>query len=231
MKIIAFFYKGNKVECPVCEKTFSRFLPYGYHEVRNNVLCPACFSLERHRLIWIYLRNKTDLFNKNLVVLHIAPEQCFYNKFKKLKNLKYTTGDLESPLADVKLDVQNMPFEDNIFDIVICNHVLEHVEDDFKAMREILRVLKPGGIAIMLVPILFDMKKTYEDPSIIKPSERLKHFLQKDHYRIYGADYIDRVKKAGFVVTENNYLDEVDPLLKSRYCLPEQEYMFGYKKN
>jgi SAM-dependent methyltransferase len=188
MKVISLFYRGNKVECPVCEKSYSTFLPYGYHNVRASVLCPGCFSLERHRLIWLFLKNKTRFFEKELDLLHIAPEQCFYKKFKKLKNLRYITADMDSPLADVKLDVQNMPFDDNRFDMVICNHVLEHVKDDLLAMREILRVLKPGGIAILLVPFLLDMPVTYEDPSITDPDERLKHFMQKDHYRIYGSD-------------------------------------------
>lgn len=230
MKLIALFYRGKKVECPVCGKSFSKFLPYGYHDVRSNVLCPACFSLERHRLVWLFLQNRTKFFKDNLSVLHIAPEQCFYKKFRQLKNIRYTTADMESPLADVKLDVQNMPFNECEFDLVICNHVLEHVENDVKAMKEILRVLKTGGMAIMLVPVIFDMDKTYEDPLITSPEDRLKHFLQKDHHRIYGTDYPDRVKNAGFVISQNNYLDEIDPELKKRYCLPEKEYMFGYIK-
>jgi len=163
-------------------------------------------------------------------VLHIAPEQCFEERFKKMPNLEYITADLESPLADLKCDVQNMPFEENEFDIVFCNHVLEHVDDDKKAMSEILRVMKPGAFAILLVPIDFSLKKTYEDPSIVSPQERKKHFLQYDHKRLYGIDYIERLKKTGFEITENNYLDEISEELRSHYSLQRNEFMFGYRK-
>ena len=230
MPVNALFYKGINVECPVCNRHFKRFMPYGYTNVRDNVLCPRCLSLERHRLLWLYLKNRRAFFKNRLKVLHIAPEQCFYKKFRKLKNLDYTTADLESPLADIKLDVQRIPLPDNEFDMVICNHVLEHVEDDFKAMHEILRILKPDGTAILQVPMIMERKNTYEDPLITDPAERLKHFYQKDHFRIYGADFPERAKKAGFRIIENNYLDEIAPDLKERYRLPESEYMFGYRK-
>ena len=153
MRISALLYKGNNVECPVCNSRFRKFLPYGHNIIRENILCPRCLSLERHRLMWLFLNNKTDFFTARHKVLHVAPEQCFYSRFKKLKNLNYVTADLESPIADVRLDIQNMPFTDGEFDVVICNHVLEHVEDDNKAMSEILRVLKTGGFAIMHVPM------------------------------------------------------------------------------
>ncbi|HEX2394368.1 MAG TPA: methyltransferase domain-containing protein, partial [Bacteroidales bacterium] len=131
-KFASFFYRGNRFECPVCNGHFRKLLPYGYIESRENALCPGCLSLERHRLLWLFLKNRTGFFKDAIKVLHIAPEQCFYDRFKKMKNLVYTTADLESPLADVKLDVQKMPFADDVFDVVICNHVLEHVPDDRK---------------------------------------------------------------------------------------------------
>ncbi len=157
------FFRGEKYECPVCEWKFRKMLPYGVTERRENALCPKCLSLERHRLLWLFLKNKTTFFKEKKTVLHIAPEQCFLHLFRKQKNIEYITADLESPIADVKLDVQQMPFEENKFDIVICNHVLEHVEDDLKAMAEIYRVLKKGGFAILQVPIDYNRKKTYED--------------------------------------------------------------------
>lgn len=214
----------------MCGGRFRKFMPYGYKELRANALCPGCLSLERHRLLWLYLKEKTGFFASKLKVLHVAPEQCFYKRFKKLGNLEYTTADLESPLAEIKFDIQQIPLPDDIYDMVICNHVLEHVEDDHRALREIFRVLKPGGVAILQVPMIMENEKTYEDPAITKPEDRLKHFHQKDHHRIYGADFPERVKKAGFEISETNFLDEISPGLKERYRLPENEYMFGYKK-
>ncbi len=198
-------YKGNKVECPVCERKFSKFLSYGSDVAhRENVLCPYDLTLERHRLMWLYLKNESDFFTKKLEVLHIAPEQCFYTKFKKQKNLTYLTGDLVSPLADIRFDLHLIPLEDNRFDVVFCNHVLEHVDDAMQCMKELFRVLKPGGWGIMQVPQDFDRFETYEDKSITSPVEREKHFWQKDHVRLFGMDYPKWLEKAGFEVQEYN---------------------------
>lgn len=230
MKLMAVIYRGNKVACPVCGGHFRKFLPYGYNQSRENALCPRCFSLERHRLLWIFLKRDTDFFTRNQKVLHVAPEQCFHKRFRALKNLTYVTADLESPLADVKLDVQHMPFADNEFDVVICNHVLEHVPDDRLALREIFRVLKSEGYAILQVPVVFSMESTYEDPSITDPAERLKHFKQRDHYRIYGGDFIKRVTEAGFELRSENFMDHLPLEEKRTYCLPEKEFMYRYFK-
>ena len=150
-KIITLLYKGDVVFCPICKISLRKFFPYG-RKVRENALCPNCLSLERHRLIYLYLKNETNFFNKKLNVLHIAPEQCFIEKFKNSKNLNYTTGDLNSPLADIKMDIHNMPFENNTFDVILCNHVLEHVENDILALKEIKRVLIKRGYSILQVP-------------------------------------------------------------------------------
>ncbi len=223
--------KGNNVECPVCGSRYRKFMNYGYHKVRKNVLCPKCLSLERHRLVWLYLKEKTSFFEKNMRILHIAPEQCFEERFKKLPNIDYVTADLESPLADYKCDVQDLPFKENEFDAVICNHVLEHVDDDTRAMSEILRVMKPDAFAILLVPLDFNRKDTYEDPSITSPGERTKHFLQYDHKRLYGLDYPDRLKKVGFNIPESNFMDEVNETTRIRFALPKIEFMYGYMKS
>jgi SAM-dependent methyltransferase len=230
MKFAAVFYRGNKVQCPVCNGRFRKFLPYGYIESRENVLCPGCLSLERHRLLWLYLKNRTNFFTASLKVLHVAPEQCFYKRFRKLENLHYITADLESPIADVKLDIQEIPFNDNEFDVVICNHVLEHVPDDRKALREIFRVLKRGGYAILQVPTAYDMPVTKEDPAVTDPNERQRLFRQKDHYRLYGKDYTERVMSVGFVIGEDNYLLALSGEERERYRLPAMENMYGYYK-
>lgn len=229
-KFASFFYRGDRFICPVCNGRFRKMLPYGYNEPRENALCPGCLSLERHRLLWLYLQKRTRFFSDHMKVLHIAPEQCFYKRFRKMTNLTYLTADLESPIADIILDVQNMPFVDNDFDIVICNHVLEHVQDDRKALAEIFRVLKRGGFAILQVPLAYDMETTIEDPSISDPAERQKRFRQKDHYRLYGKDYLQRVMAAGFAIGEENFLLTLSGEEKDIYRLPPMEFMYGYLK-
>jgi hypothetical protein len=190
LKFLGLFYRGNQVECPISGKTYRKFLPYGRIHPRENALCPDSQSLERHRLMWLFLKEKTDFFQAPLKVLHIAPEVCFIHRFEKLTNLQeYITADLESPLAKVKMDIHRMPFGDDYFDVVFCNHVMEHVEDDLQAMREIRRVLKPTGWAIIQSPIDASLETTYEDKTITSPQEREKAFGQNDHLRMYGRDY------------------------------------------
>jgi SAM-dependent methyltransferase len=223
--LIAFILKGNKFTDPIDNKSFKTFLPYGYGKQRNNALSPSTLSLERHRLLWLYLKNETDFFYAQKKVLHIAPEQCFLKRFKNLKNLDYITADLYSPIADVKADICNLPFENEEFDVVLCNHVLEHIEDDKKAMSELYRVLKPNGFGIFQVPQDLSLKKTYEDFSITSPKERAKHFGQYDHVRIYGKDYFNKLRAAGFKVEEVNYMHKLKDTLVKKYCLPKNEIL------
>ena len=231
-KFIAPFYRGNNVTCPVCGKSYKTFLPYGYGEgIHDNRLCPGCLTLERHRLLWLFLKEKTDFFTGNLKVLHIAPEQPFLKRFKKMENLEYVTADLESPIADVKMDIQDMPFEDESFDVVICNHVLEHVDDDRKAMREVYRVLRKKGWAILQVPIDYNRETTYEDASITSPEERAKHFGQYDHRRVHGKDYGKRLAEAGFKVVEDDFVKSFSPDEINKYRLdPEEIIYFNVKE-
>ncbi|MGQ1910416.1 class I SAM-dependent methyltransferase [Marinifilum sp. RC60d5] len=231
-RVVAIFLVGNKVECPVCGGHFRKFLPYGYTKAtgRDNCLCPKCLSLERHRLMWLYFNKETDFFSKNLKVLHIAPEQCFYKRFKALANLDYTTADLESPIADVHFDVQEIPFAEETYDVVICNHVMEHVTDDAKAMNEIYRVLKPNGFAILQVPMDTDNPNTMEDPNVTDPKEREKLYRQKDHVRLYGLDYGDRLSAVGFNVVARKYAQELDTDLAEKYRLPMDEIFYFNQK-
>ncbi len=232
-KIVALFLIGGKVECPVCGGKFRKFLPYGYTKAtsRKNALCPRCLSLERHRLMYLYLQNETNFFTAGLKVLHIAPEQCFYKRFKKLPNIDYTTGDLESPIADVHFDIQDIPFGNNTFDVVICNHVLEHVDSDKQAMQEIYRILKPNGFAVLQVPQAVNNADTLEDPAVTDPKERERLFLQKDHVRLYGLDYEQRLKDAGFKVTANKYAQTFPADQIKRCGLPAEEiFYFNQKK-
>jgi len=219
------FLRGRNVECPICGSTFRKFLPYGVRS-RENVLCPTCLSLERHRLIWLYLVRETDFLSKKRRILHIAPEQCFLKRFRNLPNLDYLTGDLESPIADYHFDLHEIPFDSGSFDLILCNHVLEHVRDDRRVMSEIRRVLKPGGLAILQVPVSHDLSETFEDPSITSPREREKHFGQKDHVRKYGADYPDRLRQAGFEVDPWPVAVRFTPDDISRYRLDAGEILY-----
>tara|TARA_R100001369_G_scaffold21881_3_gene39752 strand:+ start:57352 stop:58119 length:768 start_codon:yes stop_codon:yes gene_type:complete len=203
--IIAFSLKGSKYTDPIDGKSFKKFLPYGYEDQRENVLSPSTLSLERHRLLWLYLKNESAIFSAPLKLLHFAPEQAFYKRFRKMKNLEYTTTDLNSPLADVKADICNLPFDDNSFDFILCNHVLEHIPDDTKAMKELYRILRPGGTAILQIPQDLQRANTFEDNSITSRKERAKIFGQYDHVRVYGRDYFEKLRSIGFKVEEVDY--------------------------
>lgn len=203
--VMILILKGNKYTDPIDNKSFRKFLPYGYQIQRPNVLSPSTLSLERHRLFWLYLKRETDFFSTSKRLLHFAPEQAFYKRFKKMTHLDYVTTDLNSPLADVKADICDLPFNDNEFDIIFCNHVLEHIPDDTKAMRELFRVLKPGGYGIFQIPQDLSHATTFEDDSISNRKERAKIFGQYDHVRIYGRDYFDKLRSVGFKVKEVDY--------------------------
>ena len=228
--VLALALKGNAFTDPIDGKSFRTFLPYGYGTQRNNVLSPSTLSLERHRLLWLYLKNETDFFTAPKKVLHFAPEQAFYKLFRNQKNLEYTTTDLLSPLADVKADICNLPFADNSYDLILCNHVLEHIPDDTKAMQELYRVLKPGGMGIFQIPQDLSRAETFEDDSITDPKERARIFGQYDHVRVYGRDYFDKLRNIGFTVVEEDYTQKIAPDLVERYCLAKGERLpVGYK--
>lgn len=221
--VLAMFLKGNRFTDPIDGRSFRTFLPYGYGKQRSNVLSPSTLSLERHRLLWLYLKRETDFFSKPLKVLHFAPEQAFYSRFRKQQNLDYTTTDLNSPLADVKADICHLPFADEVYDVVLCNHVLEHIPDDTKAMQELFRILKPGGMAILQIPQDLGREITYEDDSITDKEERARIFGQYDHVRIYGRDYFDKLRSIGFKVEEVAYTKQLTKAEVEKYCLADGE--------
>ncbi len=195
-------YFGRSRFCPICERSSSRFEPFGII-CRNDAQCPFCGSLERHRLFWLYLFRKTEFkssFSRGMPyrMLHVAPEKMLEQRFRKVFGKNYLTADLFSDNVDVKMDITNIQYPDASFDFIYCSHVLEHVPDDRKAMREFFRVLSSKGTAILLVPITSN--HTFEDPSITDPQERLRLFGQEDHVRCYGHDYLFRLIEAGFKV-------------------------------
>jgi SAM-dependent methyltransferase len=223
--------KGKAVQCPVCNNTYGRFLSYGSDVAfRQNVLCPHCLSLERHRLLWLYLKQRTTLFTGHTKLLHVAPEQCFHGRFKSIDTIDYVTADLESPLADHHFDLHQIPFDDDTFDAIICNHVLEHVKDDQQCISELYRVLRRGGWAIMQVPIDYSRAETYEDPTITSPEQREIHFWQKDHLRLFGRDYPDRLAKAGFRVKVDDFVSQMGAEKIAKYRLQKEEMIYYLEK-
>lgn len=227
LKVVGLFYKGSNVICPICQSRFRKFLPYGRINPRENALCPNCLSLERHRLIWMYLEDQTDFFKSGKDVLHIAPEACYITRFEKFHGDRYITADIESPLAKVKMDIHQIPFGENHFDVVLCNHVLEHVRDDIQAMREIKRVLKSGGFAILQIPFFNPVPEvTFEDASITDKREREKIFGQDDHVRKYGKDYPKRIEQSGLLAVEEAYVNNLTEEVRQKFGLVKGEIIY-----
>lgn len=192
-------YRGEARYCPICESRLARFLRFG-GSGRADAYCPVCESLERHRLHWIYLRERTELLDgrpRNL--LHVAPEAVLAARLRALPGVRYVSADLADPRAMLRLDVARLPFGNDAFDAIFCSHVLEHVPDDRAAMRELRRVLRPGGIALLPVPPI-RVERTSEDPDERDPAERRRRFGHPDHLRRYGRDYAERLREAGFRV-------------------------------
>lgn len=193
-------YRGGARPCPVCGRSSRRFIGWG-NPVRPEARCPQCGSLERHRLVWLFLCRKTDLFDgRRKRFLHVAPERGLERRIRAIPGVEYLSADLMHPAAMVKMDLTDIPYPDGHFDVIYCSHILEHIPDDRRAMREMRRVLAPGGWALVQVPVT--VESTFEDPSAATPEERLRLFGQVDHVRRYGSDFADRLRESGFMVRE-----------------------------
>ena len=233
--IVGLFYLGKGKECPVCGCKRRKFLPYGYVSQRENALCPNCLALERHRLLWLWLLRESDLGRGAMALprlLHIAPEVALMRKLRKMyarEAERYVTADLESPLADIHFDVQQIPLADGSFDTIICNHIMEHIEDDRLAMRELYRILKPNGWGVILSPVDESRATTFEDDSITDPAERTRIFGQYDHRRIYGRDYAARLEEAGFEVAVIDYKQAFSRKEQALYALPDEKLYIVHK--
>lgn len=226
--IMGLWYVGRGKECPLCGCRRRKFLPYGYVTQRDNALCPNCLALERHRTLWLWLLRESDIGRGAVALprlLHVAPEVALMRKFSRIyaeQPADYVTADLESPLADLHFDIQHIPLEDESFDVVICNHIMEHVEDDRLAMREILRIMRKGGWGVILSPVDLQREKTFEDDTITDEAERTRIFGQYDHRRIYGRDYAERLRDAGFEVYECDYANLIPAKEKQLYALTDE---------
>jgi ubiquinone/menaquinone biosynthesis C-methylase UbiE len=179
--------------------------------------------------MWLYMNQKTSLFDGNQKkMLHVAPEPQLSELIQKADYISYLSADLYAPNVMVKMDITDIQYPDNSFDVIYCSHVLEHIPDDRKAMREFYRVLKPGCWAILHVPINAD--KTFEDPNVIDPKERERLFGQFDHVRHYGLDYKDRLIEAGFSVTVDPFVRELDSRNVRRFGLMREENVYLCRK-
>lgn len=204
--------RGRRVCCPICGHSFDRFKDDWN---RPNALCWRCGSHERHRAQWLLFERRPELLSNAQALLHFAPEWALRHRLERL-GVRYVTADLEQPYVDLQLDVTAIDLPDGSFDAVICSHVLEHVDDDRAAMRELRRITADGGWCLVMVPLDTDRERTYEDPSIVTPQERERAFRQHDHLRLYAPDIGDRLAAAGFTVERIRPLDEFGTELASR---------------
>jgi SAM-dependent methyltransferase len=231
LKSFSWVYAGNNFEDPIDGRKYRKLLPYGRVRTRMNALSPSSLSLERHRALWLYMQECTDFFTSNKKMLHLAPEYCYIKKFRKLENIDYVTGDLDSPWADHHFDVHSIPFEDKSFDIIMANHLMEHVDDDRMVLKEFFRVMKPGGWGILQVPIDWNNPQTEEDRSITDPLELERLYWQSDHLRLYGfEDYPNRLREAGFDVEVVDMKQHLGEDRYERYCLGDEQWVYLIRK-
>ena len=194
--ILAIAYRGTGLYCPVCNKSSGKF---GKVRDAEDTRCMHCGSLDRHRVVWHYFKEKTDIFTRNpITMLHIAPEPAFEKLLKRHLGSGYLTADLYDPRAMVKMDVTDIQYPDESFDVIYCSHVLQYVPDDKQAIRELFRILKPDGWAVLLVPPMTD--RAFDCPSITDQSEHLKTYDPENPAHRYGFDFVERLKEAGFKV-------------------------------
>ncbi|MBV9311049.1 MAG: class I SAM-dependent methyltransferase [Solirubrobacterales bacterium] len=189
-------FAGDAFTCPCCLRSSRRWITIGHQEQ----LCPRCFAGARHRLLMLYVERRTSLLRAPMRLLHFAPEHSLMRRFRHQPNLDYLAADLDPPFGAIRLDLTAIDLPADSVDCVICSHVLEHIPDDRRAMEEMRRVLRPGGQALIMVPVDQRREHTFEDPSIVTPAQRLEAFNQEDHVRVYGLDFVRRLEEAGFGV-------------------------------
>lgn len=218
---LRFIYAGKRYYCPVCNShtRLQKTLGFDFPVIREknivgagvrDALCPVCSSSDRIRLLYLFLRCKTNLFRAPLRLLHFAPEPSLRNIIERQDNIDYLTADLYQHDVMEKIDITAIPYSGDTFDVILCNHVLEHIPDDRKAMQELYRVLKPGGWAVLQVPVSATMETSYEDPAVTLEKDREQIFGHRDHVRIYGKDYAERLRQTGFLVQEFSWVNDAE---------------------
>lgn len=213
-------HRPGLLVCPICGHSAVRFQRFGLAG-RRNAQCPRCGSLERHRFLWLYLTAGNRFLQQRLRVLHTAPEPCLEPHLRKRPNLRYRSIDRFNPFADLTADLTDIPLPDASVDLVISCHVLEHIPDDRAAMRELARVLRPGGQAVIMVPN--DARPvTEEGADVASPAERMRRFGHPYHYRNYGLDIVDRLAEAGLVA---------DRVFSKRYLSGHKRRRFRINRN
>lgn len=211
------------LQCPCCGGHAADFLSFGVVP-RPHAMCPACRALERHRLLWLYFAARTNILSgEPLSVLHVAPEPVFQQALRQRPHLRYVSADVQAQDAMTRMDITSIPMRDGTFDVILCNHVLEHVPEDRQAMRELYRVLKNGGWALLQVPLDSSLATTREDPSVTDPAERQRLFGQRDHVRLYGRDYRSRLEDAGFDVRVDAFIESLDSATIARHALVAED--------
>jgi len=233
LKILRIVLAGKNVWCPCCKTSFRKFAAFG-NPRRQNAWCPKCQSLERHRLLWMFLEKETDLYKKPVKMLHVAPEEAFFKLFKGSSNIDYHPVDIFPhlyPKGTTYFNLLENDSPDNIYNVIICNHVFQYIEDDHTAMSEVFRLLNPGGWAILQVPLNKSLGKTFEDKSIIDPKERERLFGLKEHTRFYSSDYKNRLENVGFTVNAIDYTSKFteDEIRKFGFYQGDDIYL-GVKK-
>lgn len=231
-KTHSIFYLGNNYSCNLCGKSFRKLKSKGNREIRFNAECPYCGSVERTRLLLFYLEKETTFFTKENHLLQIAPHWQLRKIFRQLKNIHYVNGDLNPACADEQMDITAIPYPDNTFDYVICSHVLGHVPNEALAIKELHRVLKPDGTALILTLINWNSPTTYESDENKTPEQRLQAYSEPDLVRLHGADFADRLRKEGFTVDPIDYAKTLDEETNRRYSLGngDREIIFSCKK-
>jgi SAM-dependent methyltransferase len=216
-------YRGNEVECPCCGQRFGSFAPDWN---RAAAICPGCGAHERHRALALYLRERTELGTKPARLLHFAPEHALDQVLSSMPHLERVTADLEPGAADLQIDITHIALADSSFDAILCSHVLEHVDDDRRAMSELHRVLRPGGWALILVPLDLNREATLEDPTVTTPEQRVAAYWQADHVRLYALDIADRLREAGFDVRTERLSHDLPAEVVRRHGLVRSDVIF-----
>lgn len=228
-KITFVFYRGNQLYCNCCNKSFKKFHSKGRLVKRENAECPYCGSLERTRVLLFYLQNETDLFKKNKIkLLHFAPERTLFDVIKKL-DIEYVDGDINAACARNIIDITSIPYPDNYFDIIICSHVLAHVPNEEKAIRELKRVLSKDGIALIMTLIDLNSQKTYENADVVSPEDRILHYSEPDLYRLHGLDFELRLQNQGFQTEAIDYRKHLLSSINTKYSLGDGQREIIFK--